>query len=350
MPENLKPAKKSGGEEMRKIIFLMLLLLSCSLNGFAQTPVSYQQQAWELGNNLSLAALLNAASNDSGLVGRALASAKMNAKNLKINLPELPAKTGDKIKDNAAALYYLLNTTGMPIMKILTETFGAKHAALFELACKTNILILLYDPDGKETAAILGVIDKRHNAAGLPSSTFSGLKRLIAARSGSEEIKKEIFTLQKFVPLFVAAGEFSENGELLYERKEYARSAGEFSKALAISPTEPQFYYLRARSYMQDNKCAEAIADYTKVIQLAQSEKEKSNLPAVYHNRGLCRALTRKFPLALTDLSMSIKLKPEYASAYKIRSLVYKQMGNPKLAAADSQKAESLQPGIMKIN
>lgn len=333
---------------MRKIIFLILLLSSVSLNVFAQASISYRQQAWDLGNNLSLAALLNAGSNDSGLVGRTFTSAKTNAKNLKITLPELPAKTGDKIKDNAAALYYLLNTTGTPIMKILTESFGAGHAALFELAFKTNILILLYDPDGKETAAIVGVIDKRYATAGLPSSTFSELKRLIAARSATEEIKKEIFTLQKLVPLFVATGEFSENGELLYERKEYARSASEFSKALEISPTEPQFYYLRARSYMQDNKCAEAIADYTKVIKFAQSDKEKSNLPTVYHNRGLCHALTKRLPLALTDLNMSIKLKPEYASAYKIRSLVYKQMGNSKLAAADSQKAESLQPGIMK--
>jgi tetratricopeptide (TPR) repeat protein len=333
---------------MRKIIFLILLLLSTALSGFAQASVSYQQQAWDLGNNLSLAALLNAASSDSGLVGRTFTSAKINAKNLKINLPELPLKTGDKIKDNAAALSYLLNTTGMPIMKILTDTLGAKHAALFELAFKTNILILLYDPDGKETAAIVGVIDKRHNTAGLPSSTFSELKRLIAARSGSEVIKKEVFALQKLVPLFVAAGEYSENGELLYQRKEYARSAGEISRALEISPTEPQFYYLRARSYMQDSKYAEAIADYTKVIQFARSEKEKSNLPTVYHNRGLCHALTKRLPLALTDLNMSIKLKPEYASAYRIRSLVHKQMGNPKLAAADSQKAESLQPGIMQ--
>jgi tetratricopeptide (TPR) repeat protein len=330
---------------MRKVIFLIPLLL-VSLNVFAQTSISYQQQAWDLGNNLSQAALLNATSNDSGLIERTFASAKANAKNLKIALPELPAKTGDKTKDGAAALIYLMRTTGMPIMKILSEDFGAKHAALFELAFKTNLLLIM--PDGEEGAAVVGVINKRYETAGLPAAVFSDLTGLIARNANYDEIKKEIFYLQKFVPLFAAANEFSENGEILYERKEYAKSAAEFSKALQISPTEPTFYYLRARAYMRDNKCAEAIADYTKVIQFAQTEKDKTNLPTVYHNRGLCHAISKRYSQGLTDLNMSIKLKPEYASAYKIRSLIHKEMGNAKLADADSQRAEKLQPGIMK--
>jgi tetratricopeptide (TPR) repeat protein len=321
------------------------VLLSINFSVFCQTSVSYRQQAWELGDNLSRAALVNAMSGDSALVRSAFAPAEANAKNLKIILPPLPAKTGDKIKDHAAALNYLLNVTGMPIMKILSADFGAKHAALFELAFKTNILLML--PDGKEAQAIIDVINKRYETAGLTAGTFAQLKRLIETQSSYEEIKKEIFSLQKLVSMFVAADEFSENGEILYARKDYAGSIGQFSQALRISPEEPKFFFMRARSYMQNNRFVEAISDYTQAIKFSETASDKKNLPTIYHNRGLCYALTKKYPLALADLNMAIKFNPEYASAYKMRSLVYKQTGNLKLAAADYQKAEKLQPGIM---
>ncbi len=331
---------------MRKILFLIILLLSVNFSVFAQTAVSYQQQSWELGNNLSRAALLNATTDDAALTERTFALAKTNAKNLKIVLPELPARTGDKIKDNAAALYYLLNTTGMPIIKIQSEkNLGAKQSALFELAFKTNILLLF--PNGKEAQAIVDVINKRFETAGLTAYTFAELTRLVTGGATYEQIKKEIFDLQKLVPMFVAVSEFSKNGEILYAAEDYAGSAAQFSSALEILPDEPKFFFLRARTYMQGSKYAEAIADYTKVIRFAQSVEGKKDLPTAYHNRGLCYALTKRYALALTDLNVAIKLNPQYASAYKMRSMVYKQTGNLKLATADYQKAESLQPGIM---
>ena len=330
---------------MKKIIVLTILWLSFGFNVFAQTTVSYQQQSWDLGKNISNAALVNATSDDTALIKTTFTAANANAKTLRIKLPPLPSKTGDGIKDRAEALTYLLNTTGQPIMKILTEDFGTKHAALFELAFKTNLLLLF--SDGKEAQAILNVIDRRQDTAGLSANVFRDLKTLVLNQSSYDEIKKEIFTLQKLVPMFVAVGEYSENGEILYSRKDYAGSAAQFSQALQISPEEPKFFFLRARAYMQSNRYAEAISDYTKVIQYARSAEEKKNLPTVYHNRGLCYAFTKRYALALADLNMAIKLNPAYASAYKVRSLIYKQMGNPKLASADYQKAESLQPGIM---
>jgi tetratricopeptide (TPR) repeat protein len=330
---------------MRQIFLISVLLVSAHLSGFSQTPLSYQQQAWELGNNLSLAAIVNAMSDDVGLASRTFALAEANAARLKIRLPRLPAKTNDKIKDRAAALNYLLNVTGAPAVKILSEDLGSAHASLFELALKTNLLLML--PDGKEGRTIIDVLNRRRESAGLPVSTFADLTMLVTREAPFDEIKKEVFSIQSVTPLFVAVNEFSANGEAYYAQKEYAKSVAEFSNALAISPEEPQFLYLRARSNTQLNKFAEAIADYSKAITFAKSEQEKRNLPVIYHNRGLCFALTKRNAQALTDLSMAIKLNPAYASAYKIRSMVYSRMGNTKLALADRQQAERLQPGIM---
>lgn len=332
---------------MKKVFILISLILSAHFIAAAQTAavVSLREQSWSLGKNLSNAALVNSMSDDAALVNTSFSAAQANARNLRIKLPPLPAKTGDKIQDQAAAVSYLLNTTGQPIMKILNEDLGATHAALFELAFKMNLLLLF--SDGKEAQAIVSVIDKRQAAAGLTPEVFADLKALIISQSSYKEIKEEIFKLQRLVPMFVAVGEYSDNGEALYAQKNYAGSAAQFSQALQISPEEPKFFFLRARAYMQGSRYPEAIADYTKVIQYAQSAPEQKNLPIVYHNRGLCYALSKRYAQALPDLNMAIKLNPAYASAYKIRSLVYKQTGSIKLANADYQRAESLQPGIM---
>ncbi len=332
----------------RTILLFSVLVLATAFSVSAQTAVSYKQQAWDLGNKLSQAALSNSMLNDPALTGRTFTEAKTNAKTLGIVLPDLPSKTTDKTKNNAEALYYLLNTTGKPIIGILTEDFGAEHAALFEISFKTNILLLLYEPNSKETAAIVNVINKRRTTAKLPENAFSELITLIGHRSDFNKVKDEIFLLQNIISKLVGSEEFRDNGTILYEKKEYAKSVAEFTRALQLIPNEPEFLFLRARSYMGLKKYLEAIADYTNVVKYAESEIEINNLPTVYHNRGLSYGLLKKYSQAIADLNKAAELKPDYASVYRIRSLLYREMGNKKLADADFQTAESLQPGIMK--
>jgi tetratricopeptide (TPR) repeat protein len=163
------------------------------------------------------------------------------------------------------------------------------------------------------------------------------------------DVKNELFALNDFAPLFIEVTEYSQNGEKLYVEKDYLGSAAQFTKAIAIDPEGPEYYFSRGRAYLQLGKNAEAIADYTKVIQLkGTTPSAVKNLPVVYHNRGLCYGLIAKNPQAIADLTMAIKLRPDYASAYKLRSLVYRKMGNVRLANADLQTAEKLQPGITK--
>ncbi len=335
---------------MKKTVFLILLLLSAIFNAPAQTGISYKQQAWDLGNNLSLTALINAVSSDAADIKPIFTLAKTNAKSLGVTLPALPPRTNDKIKDKAAIVNYLINTAGAPIMKTLTKNFGAQHATLFEISFKANLLLIFRDPDGKETAAIVSVINKRSETAGLQTRFFSELIRLIAAKADSEKIKNQIITIQETVSVYVGSIEFAENGDILYERKEYAKSAAAFSKAIQLMPDISVLYFLRAKSYMQINKCPEAIDDYTKVIRFANPEKEPAIVSDIYHKRGLCYGDLKKYTSALADLNMAAKLNPKNALVYKTRSLVYKQSGKPKLAEADYQKAENLQPGIMKTS
>ncbi len=333
-----------------KLGFAILLVIMLSAGLAAQVKSeSKKGLAWQLGSSLSVAAILHADSNDQGLVDRQFARAVANAGALGIKLSPLPAKTGNKIKDSAAVLRYLLVTTGSPIGKILEEDLGPEHAAIFEIALKSNILLMLYGPGESETTSIATVIRKRRIDSKLPNVMTDPLLALIDRRASYNEVKTELLSLNYFAPMFIAVTEYSENGERFYAQKNYLASAAEFAKAIAVDPTGPEYYFSRGRAYLAQGNNVEAIADYTKVIQLnATSPSAFKNLPVAYHNRGLCYGLIAKKPQAIADLTMAIRLRPNYASAYKIRSMVYRKMGNVRLATADLQTAEKLQPGITK--
>lgn len=313
------------------------------------TSDSKKRLAWELGSSLGLAGVVFADSSDKALIGRQFARASASASALGLKLPNLPAKTGNRVEDSASALAYLLGSTGNPIGKILQQKLGQEHAAIFEIALKSNILLMLYSPGEAEGNTIAGVIRKRQVTANLPEVMTRQLLALIDRRASYDEVKKEIFTVHEFAPTFIAVLEYSENGERFYAERDYAASAAEFTKAIAIDPTGPEYYFSRGRAYLQLGKNNEAIADYTKVIQLqSTSTTVAKNLPLVYHNRGLGYSLVAKNSMAIADLNMAIKLRPDYASAYKVRGLIYKKMGNLKMANADLATAEKLQPGITK--
>jgi len=335
-------------DQRSRLALLFLLLLPIGLAAQSSSESS-KRVCWELGSKLSLASVLHSETNDKALVGRQFALAETAASKLGIKLPDLPAKTGEKAKDSAAVLYYLLTSTGNPIGNILRQKLGSEHATIFEIALKSNILLMLYGPGEKEAATIAGVIRERSTKANLPPVVTAKLLQLIDQQASYEEVKKELFAVHDFAPLFIAVQEFTENGEQAYANKDYAGSAAEFTKALAIDPESPESYFSRGRAYLQLGKNNEAIADYTKVIQLkGTSETVAANLPLVYHNRGLSYGLIAKYPLAIADLTKAIQLRPDYASAYKVRGLIYKKMGNLRAAKADIASAERLQPGITK--
>ena len=333
-----------------RFLMMFLCIVACAAVSTAQdVSGSKKALAWQLGSKLSLASILSTETNDTALVNGQFALARDAAGKLGIDLPALPDRTGNKVENSATALHYLLARTGNPIGSILREKLGPAHAAIFEIALKSNILLMLYGPGEKEGGTIAGVVRARTGDAGLPDAMTDKLLRLIDQQASYAEVKAEVFQIHDVAPLFIAVREYSDNGERAYENKDYASSAAEFSKAIELDPTGPEYYFSRGRAYLQLGRHNEAIADYTKVIQLQGSSTSGArNLSLVYHNRGLSYGLISKYSLAIADLTQAIKLRPDYASAYKVRGLVYKKMGNVRAANADLAAAEKLQPGITK--
>jgi tetratricopeptide (TPR) repeat protein len=324
------------------LFFLSILLVS---SGFAQSD-SALAQSWTLGSKLALAGALQAQGGDQALIGRQFAAASAAASSLGIKLPALPAASGTKVEKTATVLAYLLRQTGEPIGGMLVKSYGAEHAATFEVALKSNILLMMYGPgESTATATANAIRNRSAKTTYLPAMTRE-LLALIDRGASFDEVKKEVFSIHDLAPKFIAIIEYARDGESKYGTKDYAGSAAAYSKALAIDPA-PEYYYGRGRAYTQLNRNVEAIADYTKVIQLEGSgSRAGKNLSVAYNNRGLLYGMTGKYTQAIADLTQAIKLRPDYASAYKIRGLVYKKMGNAAAAKKDLDMAERLQPGI----
>ena len=340
-----------GGDPMRRyLLFVSVCLILLVLSAGAQaTTDSKMSQAWVLGSKLALAGTLHSQTSDAALVGRQFASASSAAAVFGLKLPPLPAKVGDRVKDSAAVMHYLINTTGNPIGSVLAKNHGPEHAAIFEIALKSNMLLILYGPGESTANTIAGVIRSRSANAKYLNGMTAKLLQLIDQKAPYDQVKAELFEIHDLAPKFIAVIEYSRNGEVKYAAKDFAGSAAEFTKALGVDPGGAEYYFGRGRAHMQLNKNVEAIADYSKVIQLeGNTPNAPKNLSVTYHNRGLLYGMTGKHALAVADLTKAISLRPDYASAYKVRGLVYKQMGNVKAAAADLQKAEQLQPGITR--
>lgn len=331
-----------------------LLGLFCTVTMAATgAPASAQadsklSRAWVLGSKLSVAAALQS-QGEPALAVRQFNIASATAAGFGIKLPALPARTGNKIEDSASALNYLLNQTGGPIGSILMKNFGAEHAAVFEVALKSNILLIMYGPDESTTKTIAGVMRSRTTQARFLSGLTAPLLALIDRQAAFDHVKKELFDLHDLAPRVIAVIEHSRDGEALYKAKDYAGSAAAYTRAMAIDPDGAEFYFGRGRANMQLNNNPQAIADYTKAIQLeASSTNSAANLSVAYHNRGLLYGMAGKNALAIADLTQAIKIRPEYASAYKVRGLVYQKMGNAAAARKDLETAEKLQPGITR--
>jgi hypothetical protein len=128
-----------------------------------------------------------------------LEKARVLAGALGAEVPALPQKTGDSAGDSAAVLHYLLKDAGGSIGKTLKEKHGAAQSDLFELSLKSNLLLLLYSPDGSEGASIASVIQSRGERLGLPESAWKPVVDLIGAKASFDDVKAAVSKMHEEV-------------------------------------------------------------------------------------------------------------------------------------------------------
>jgi hypothetical protein len=146
--------------------------------------------AWQLGSKLTLAALAH----DRGVVpndvAKWLAQARAAADLLGTSIAELPdPATADEIDGGSRRVHDFLFQQGQRIWRELSEKHGADHAALFEVAVKSNVLLVLYQPGATWGDLLASSIRDAAPTAELPADLWQPLLDTLARKSPAGEVR-----------------------------------------------------------------------------------------------------------------------------------------------------------------
>lgn len=131
--------------------------------------------AWELGSKLSSAAIMHSQEADKRKTAATFGLAKEAADILGVSIGSLPEQTEDKQKNTIECIQYLLAHTGRELHNQLNGKYDRPHAALLEIAIKSNLLTLLYAPGDSTAIALASAIKERTTIAELPAVVASPL-------------------------------------------------------------------------------------------------------------------------------------------------------------------------------
>ncbi len=166
-----------------------------------QTPPAVEawnsrRAAWLLGSKLSLAALANEHGAPAAEVQKLFGQSSALAKKLDIAVKELPARpaAGAARSEKDSAIDYLF-AEGQEIGSELALRQGADRAALFEVAVKSNILLVIYKPDAPTTQAIAAAIERAGERAKLPATLLQPLLDTLAAKATLVDVRKAVYEL-----------------------------------------------------------------------------------------------------------------------------------------------------------
>ena len=109
------------------------------------------------------------------------------------------------------------------------------------------------------------------------------------------------------------------------------------NQALALRPSF-EGYFLRAYAKYDLKKYQEAIADYTKSIEINPQK------PVSYNNRGNAKQKSKDYQGAIADFNKAIAINPKYAPAYMNRGIVKYDLEDYQGAIADYNKAIAINP------
>jgi hypothetical protein len=160
---------------------------------------------WMLGSRLSLAALAHDRHMAANSIPTWLDEAHSACKVLGTTVPELPepAAVGDTSLASRQVIDYLL-AQGQRIGRELAKRHGPEQAALFEVALKSNILLLLYSPGSDATNSISAAISRAAPQAKLPDVLWSPLVDRMSKKASLGDVRAAVHQMHSDVAGYLA--------------------------------------------------------------------------------------------------------------------------------------------------
>jgi hypothetical protein len=169
-------------------------------------PATQPREARGFGDNLSLAALLYNQGAAAATVNQVLSKAKAIADILGMEIKPFPAKSGTAAAASADVIHYLIEGDGALIGPALTRKYDAEHGTLFEVAVKSNLLILLYAPGERTAQSIATVIKTRLESIRLPATLWTDVVTLVNNKRPQGEVKDAVFKMHKDIANYFIPG------------------------------------------------------------------------------------------------------------------------------------------------
>lgn len=169
--------------------------------------LSSRRAAWLLGSRLALAALAHDRGVAQDKVPIWFADAQTAAKLLGTSFGELPepASAGDeKVPASRQVVNYLL-VNGQRIGHDLAKQHGVEDASLFEVALKSNILLLLYTPSGTAGESIAAAIAQAAPRAKLPAELWQPLVETLGKKAPQTDVRAAVRKMHTDVDLYLAS-------------------------------------------------------------------------------------------------------------------------------------------------
>jgi hypothetical protein len=151
--------------------------------------------AWLLGSKLSLAALANERGGDPAEVQKWFAQSQMLAKLLGTTVEPLPAPSATASGNGVDYVF----AQGQRIGRDVATTYADDHAALFELAVKSYVLLALYQPHAPVAEALADAVDKAGQRAGLPAQLFVPFTRAVTAGEPASVVRDAVLQLNQAI-------------------------------------------------------------------------------------------------------------------------------------------------------
>jgi hypothetical protein len=160
---------------------------------------------WILGSRLSLAALAHDRGMAANSVPTWLDEAHSACKVLGTSVPELPepAAAGDTAPASRQVIDYLL-AQGQRIGRDLSQRYGPEQASLFEVALKSNILLLLYSPGSNAANSISAAISRAAPKAGLPAELWQPVVDRVNKQSSVDDVRTAVRQMHNDVDQYLA--------------------------------------------------------------------------------------------------------------------------------------------------
>lgn len=167
-----------------------------------ESPVA-KAAAWRIGDHMSLAGLLYAQGGEEANVKELIESVRPLTDAMQIKIKPFPPPGVTQVETYAEIIQYLIKGDGAEIGRQIGKDFGKEAGTLYEIAVKSNLLILLYEPGDDQ--GIADVLQSRCVEIGLPNNLWFDVVNQVRGKAPKEDVKDAVFKMHDEVAAYLGS-------------------------------------------------------------------------------------------------------------------------------------------------